>query len=71
MRILIADDHEVVPVDCVRLIVDGKRNAEAAEILGISVRTVETHRSNLMRRLRLRSTVELVRYAVRNHIVDA
>src|SRR4051812_48929590 len=33
----------------VRLIADGKRNAEAAEILGISVRTVETHRSNLMR----------------------
>jgi len=57
--------------ELVRLIADGKRNIEAAEILGISVRTVETHRSNVMRRLRLHSTVELVRYAVRNHIIAA
>jgi DNA-binding NarL/FixJ family response regulator len=54
-----------------QLIADGKGNKEMANVLGISVRTVETHRTNVMRRLRVRSTVQLVRYAVRNHIVDA
>ena len=44
---------------------------EAAAVLNISVKTVETHRTNIMRKLRFHSIGELVRYAVKNHIVSA
>jgi DNA-binding NarL/FixJ family response regulator len=46
-----------------RLIAQGYTNNQAAEILNISVRTVEYHRSNLTAKLNLRSRVELMRYA--------
>ena len=46
-------------------------NAEIAQSLSISSRTVEMHRANLMRKLRLRSHGDLIRYAVRNHIIVA
>ncbi len=39
-------------------------------MLDISVHTVETHRSNIMRKLDLRSMSELVRYAIREHIIE-
>jgi two-component system, NarL family, response regulator NreC len=39
--------------------------------LGISVKTVEAHRANLMHKLHLRSVTDLVRYAIRNNIVQA
>jgi DNA-binding CsgD family transcriptional regulator len=42
-----------------------------AWLLGISVKTVETHRTHLMRKLGFSSVVQLVHYAVRNHMVDA
>jgi DNA-binding CsgD family transcriptional regulator len=42
-----------------------------AEILGISVRTVETHRAAIMRKLGFDSIVRLVRYAVREHLIKA
>ena len=44
--------------------------SEAASTLGISVKTIETHRLNVMRKLRLRSVSDLVRYAIRNEIVQ-
>jgi two-component system response regulator NreC len=46
-----------------RLIVLGYTNRQAADELSISVRTVETHRANLMAKLGLKSRVELVRWA--------
>jgi two-component system response regulator NreC len=49
--------------DVLRLIVRGYTNRQAAEELGLSVRTVETHRANLMGKLGLKSRVELVRWA--------
>ena len=55
----------------VQLLAEGKSNKEAATALGISVKTVEAHRANLMRKLHLRSVSDLVRYAVRNNIVQA
>ncbi len=55
----------------IQLLAEGKSNKEAATTLGISVKTVEAHRANLMRKLRLRSLSELVRYAIRNNIVQA
>jgi DNA-binding CsgD family transcriptional regulator len=42
-----------------------------ASTLGISVKTIEAHRANIMRKLRLRSISDLVRYAIRNRIVQA
>jgi DNA-binding NarL/FixJ family response regulator len=55
----------------IQLLAEGKSNKEAAAALGLSVKTVEAHRANVMRKLRLRSASDLVRYAVRNKIVQA
>jgi DNA-binding NarL/FixJ family response regulator len=56
--------------EIVQLIAEGKSTKEAAEVLGISVKTADTHRSNLMRKLNLHSTAEVVSYAYRNHIAQ-
>ena len=57
--------------EIVQLLAEGKSSKEIATILGISVRTVETHRAAIMKKLGLKSFSELVRYAVRNKIVEA
>ena len=57
--------------EIVQLLAEGKSSKEVASSLGISVKTVETHRANVMRKLDLHSVSELVRYAVRNQIIDA
>lgn len=56
-------------VDILRLIVKGHTNRQIADALNISVRTVETHRANLMEKLNLHSRVELVRYASEHKLV--
>ena len=56
--------------EVVRLLAEGKTNKEVASALGISVKTAETHRNNIMRKLELHSFSDLVRYAVRERIVD-
>ena len=55
----------------IRLLAQGKSNKESASLLNISIRTVESYRARVMRKLKLKSTAEVVRYAVRNKIVDA
>jgi DNA-binding NarL/FixJ family response regulator len=57
--------------EVVRLLVDGKSAKEVAAALGLSVKTVETHRSNVMRKLQIHSVSELVLYAVRTNIIRA
>jgi DNA-binding NarL/FixJ family response regulator len=57
--------------EVVQLLAQGKSSKEIAKGLGIAFKTVETHRANLMRKLNCHSVAEIVRYAVRNHIVDA
>ncbi|MBN9265568.1 MAG: response regulator transcription factor [Hyphomicrobium sp.] len=57
--------------DVVRLIALGNKNKDVAEALGISIKTVETHRAAVMRKLNMPSSASLVRYAVRNKIVSA
>jgi len=57
--------------EVVQLIAEGKINKEIGEALSISVKTVETHRAAAMHKLKLRTTAELVRYAVRNNIIEA
>jgi DNA-binding NarL/FixJ family response regulator len=56
--------------EIVQLIAEGKLNKQIAHMLGISVKTVETHRAAAMHKLKLRTTAELVLYAVRNNIVE-
>jgi DNA-binding NarL/FixJ family response regulator len=56
--------------EIVQLIAEGGSNKKIAEALGISVKTVETHRSASMRKLKVHSTAELVRYAMRNKIIQ-
>lgn len=51
-------------------IAEGKTNKEIAQALGLSVYTVEAHRGRIMEKLNLHSTGELVRFAVRNGIID-
>jgi DNA-binding NarL/FixJ family response regulator len=57
--------------EIVQLLAEAKSSKEVATILNLSVETVETHRSNILRKLNCHSVTELVRYAVRNHIVEA
>ena len=57
-------------VEVLQLIAKGYTNRQAAEILSISVRTVESHRANLTGKLGLRSRVELVRYAKRHGLLE-
>jgi DNA-binding NarL/FixJ family response regulator len=55
--------------EIVQLIVEGNCSAQVAEILSLSPNTVETHRTNVRRKLKVNSTAELILYAVRNDIV--
>jgi DNA-binding NarL/FixJ family response regulator len=57
--------------EIIQLLAEGKSNKETAAALTVSVKTVEAHRANIMRKLRLRSVSDLVRYAIRNNIVQA
>ncbi len=55
--------------EVVQLVSEGKASKEVATILSMTVATAETHRSNILRKLKLHSVAELVLYAVRNEIV--
>jgi DNA-binding NarL/FixJ family response regulator len=69
--------HRKVPKDpltprereIVQLLAEGKTNKEVAVILGISAKTVETHRANIMLKLNLHSITDLVHYALRNKMI--
>ncbi|MGH7822599.1 MAG: response regulator, partial [Candidatus Binatia bacterium] len=63
---LTAREREVI-----QLVAEGKTNKEVAAELGLSVETARTHRSNILRKLNLHSTGDLVRFAVRNRIIQA
>jgi DNA-binding NarL/FixJ family response regulator len=57
--------------EVVQLLAEGRSNKEVGTLLGISVKTAETHRAVVMKKLDLASFPDLVRYAVRNHIISA
>jgi DNA-binding NarL/FixJ family response regulator len=54
----------------VRLIAEAHTNAQIAEMLHLSAKTVESHRANVLRKLGMRDRVELVRYAIRRWLVE-
>jgi len=56
--------------EIVQLLAEGKSSKEIASSLNLSVKTVETHRANIMRKLDMHNVSELVRYAVRNQIIE-
>ncbi|MGC2447793.1 MAG: LuxR C-terminal-related transcriptional regulator, partial [Candidatus Sulfotelmatobacter sp.] len=63
--LLTAREREVI-----QLLAEGRTSKEVALMLNLSVKTAETHRTNLMRKLDLHSVADLTRYAVRNRIVQ-
>ena len=71
-----ADDAETLPRvtprerEVIQLIAEGHSSKATAAVLGVSVKTVDAHRANIMRKLRLRSVSDLVRYAIRNKMVQ-
>lgn len=56
--------------EIVQLIAEGHSNKEVADRLGISVRTAETHRLNVMRKLNVHTASDLTRYAIRNQMIQ-
>ena len=64
-RVLTPREREVI-----QLVAEGRTTKEVATALSFSVKTAETHRTNLMRKLDLHSTADLTLYAVRNGIVQ-
>ena len=56
--------------EVVQLVAEGRSSKEAAATLFISVKTIEAHRANIMRKLHLHSVSDLVRCAIRNKIVQ-
>ena len=65
LDVLTSREREVI-----QLLAEGRTSKEVAVTLNLSVKTAETHRTNLMRKLRLHSVADLTRYAVRNGIVQ-
>lgn len=57
--------------EILQLIAEGKSNKQVAGALGISVRTAETHRASILRKLKLDSIADVVRYAIRNKMIEA
>ena len=57
--------------EVLQLIAEGKSTKEVAQVLGVSVKTAEFHRSRLMEKLEIHETASLVRYAIRNGLVQA
>jgi DNA-binding NarL/FixJ family response regulator len=66
LAVLTAREREIV-----QLLAEGRNNKEVAVALGVSVKTVDAHRANVMHKLHLHSVADLVRYAIRNQIIAA
>jgi len=56
--------------EILKLFAEGFINKEISDQLDISIRTVETHKNHIMKKLELKSTVDLIKYAIRNKIVE-
>ena len=56
--------------EVLELVADGLTSQKVAEKLGLSARTVDRHIENMLRRLKMHSRVELVRYAIREGLID-
>jgi DNA-binding NarL/FixJ family response regulator len=72
-RVAVDPQAELTPRerDIVRWLAEGRSNKEIAAMFSISVKTVETHRAKIMRKLELSSITQLVRHAIRQGIITA
>jgi two-component system response regulator NreC len=69
----VEDSYELLTLrerEVLQLIAEGKSNKEVANMLNLSLYTVETHRSNILGKLNLHSVPELILYAVRKGVVS-
>jgi two-component system, NarL family, response regulator NreC len=69
----LADSYELLTMrerEVLQLLAEGKSNKEVAAVLNLSHYTVETHRANILEKLRLHSTPELILYAVRKGVIS-
>jgi DNA-binding NarL/FixJ family response regulator len=57
-------------IEVLRMLAEGYPNTEIAETLFISIRTVESHKSHIMQKLEIHTTVELVKFAIRNKLIE-
>ncbi len=57
-------------IEIIRLLSDGLSNQKIADILGISHRTVDTHRTNIMQKVKVKNVAELVKYAIVNNLIE-
>ena len=67
----LASPSGIATAEVVKLIAEAHTNKQIAEILGLSEKTVESHRSNILNKLGMSDRVELVRYAVRRGLIEA
>lgn len=69
---VVLDDHRLTSREreIAQMLSEGKSSKGIASVLGLSVKTIDTHRSNIMRKLKVHSVAELVRYAVRTLIIE-
>jgi DNA-binding NarL/FixJ family response regulator len=58
-------------VEIVQLLSEGKSNKEVASVLGVSTRTVESHRNHIMHKMSFESFSDVVRFAIRNNLIEA
>jgi DNA-binding NarL/FixJ family response regulator len=58
-------------IQVLKLVTEGHRTREVAKRLGLSIKTVESHRGEIMKRLRIHDVVSLVRYAIRVGLIPA
>lgn len=72
LHVSVQDDGVVKPREreILQLLAEGKSNKDVANLLNLSVYTVETHRGNLMEKLNLHSVPELILYAVRKGVIS-
>ena len=61
-------ERSALAIRVIQLLADGRINKEVASELGVSTRTVESHRNHIKRKMKFSSFSELVRFAVRNHL---
>ncbi len=57
-------------IEILRLLAEGAKNPEVAEQLKISIRTVDAHRSNILKKLALRTNADLTRFAIANRVIS-
>jgi DNA-binding NarL/FixJ family response regulator len=58
-------------IQVIQLLADGKSNKQVADTLGVSTRTVESHRNHIMRKMSFTSFSDLIRFAVRTNLIQA